>query len=353
MTPARSVAPEDQLVNWLRKRTAVSGRTLIGDDAALLPAGGPWAVTTDQQIEGVHVATGFAPAAWARRLLQVNLSDLAAVGARPRFAFAALAAPGAFDHRSFLGALAAAGRRCGLQLAGGDLATAGRVHATLTLVGDRPRRGRWLERGAARPGDRLWLGGVVGQSALGRFLLAAGARVEGRRIVLPPKVRQPRELAAAARGAVRRHLAPRAQLELGLSLGRRQRCAAIDVSDGLALDLHRLCRASAVGARIHADRLPLSRHARDLAQRLEADALEAALGGGEDYVLLFALPRTSRAPAGCKRVGEIVAGSGVQLVTEDGETPLRPLGWDHLAGGSGNLSPTERSRGPADREPSG
>src|SRR6185436_12693499 len=126
-------------------------------------------VTTDSQIEGVHFPPGLDPALVARRLLAVNLSDLAAMGAEPRHAFLALAAPPGFAHRRFFRALLAACRLQGVELAGGDLARdPHHVHAVLTLLGTRPAAGRWLRRDGARPGHRLWHGGTVGESAAGQ-----------------------------------------------------------------------------------------------------------------------------------------------------------------------------------------
>jgi thiamine-monophosphate kinase len=131
---------------------------------------------------------------------------------------------------------------------------------------------------------------------------------------------------------VRRHLSPRPQLELGLWLATRRRAAAIDVSDGLAIDLHRLCRASGVGARIVANLLPLPPGFDRLATWIGSSALELALGGGEDYVLLFALPPTVAPPEsfGARRIGEIVAGRRLTLEEHGKSRRLQPAGWDHL-----------------------
>ena len=290
-------------------------------------------MTVDHQIAGVHFPEGLDPRRAARRLLAVNLSDLAAVGARPRSAFLALAGPSERLFRGFLDGLVAACREAGVELAGGDLARTERLHASLTVTGELPPRGRWVRRDAARPGDRLWLGGTVGESAAGRLVLAAGAGVAGRGIDLPPELAAPRALARAARRAVRRHLAPRPQLELGAWLGRRRRAAAIDISDGLALDLHRLLEASRVGATLEAERLPLAERAGELAARLGRTALELALTGGEDYVLLFALAPSATPPeaAGCRAIGTVTGGRTVHLRHGGRTRRLEAAGWDHLA----------------------
>jgi thiamine-monophosphate kinase len=220
-------------------------------------------------------------------------------------------------------------------LAGGDLASAPITAASLTLIGGRwPRSRRFLRRSAARPGDAIYLGGTVGESALGLELVRRGARATANGVSLPATLRIPRALESAARRAVVRQLVPRPQLEVGAWLVRRSRAAAIDVSDGVARDLHRLCAASGVGASIDAARLPRSTRFRELAAQLDLDPLALQLGGGEDYVLLFTLPFTGRAdrsPA-VHRIGRIEAGHEVVLTADDGvRRPLPDLGWDHLA----------------------
>ncbi len=162
--------------------------------------------------------------------------------------------------------------------------------------------------------------------------MARGARLAGRGGRLPPRFHGGRALRRAAVRAVRRHLLPAPQLELGRWLAARRRAAAIDVSDGLALDLHRLCRASRTGARLDGDALPLTEGLPALAAQLGAAPLELALGGGEDYVLLFALPSGVRPPAafGARQIGELVAARHVMLELGGSRRALPPAGWDHL-----------------------
>lgn len=319
---------EDQLVGWLRTH---SGTALIGDDAAVLPAGGPFAVTVDSQIAGVHFTPDLDPAVLARRLLAVNLSDLAAMGALPAYAFLALSAAPGFDHRRFFRALLAACQKASLRLAGGDLAASPHTVATLTLLGTKPPEARWLLRSGAAAGHGLWLGGTVGEPAAGGLLIARGARLHGvRSIDLPPEI--PKALHVPARRAVRRHLLPAAQLDLGLWLGRQPEGAALDVSDGVARDLHRLCRESGVGAMIEAEDLPFADRFQRLCLSLGTDPWELALGGGEDYVLLFTLPPGIAPPArfGCRKIGRITREKRIRLRQAGAVRPLAALGWDHL-----------------------
>ncbi len=347
-----SLPREDALIAWLRRRLArTPGGDLLGDDAAALTAGpavtpGPaarrsrpaWAATVDSQIAGVHVPEDLDPAWVARRLVAVNLSDLAAVGAEPAYALLALSAPVDFDRRRFLAALVAACTQSGVTLAGGDLARTASLTATLTLLGRLSARGAWLSRAGARPGHGLWLGGTVGESAAGRHLVARGARPAGRRIELPGALALAGQLAAAARRAVRRHLAPVPQLALGRALGRlatRRKSgvgAVLDVSDGLALDLARLCRESGVGAEIEAERLPLANGFPALAAAIDHDPWELARGGGEDYVLLFTLAAGIAPPPEfkCRRIGRITLGNRLTWIDGRGRHRLPTAGWDHL-----------------------
>lgn len=331
MKPYRRTVGEDALIDWLRRQPDTS---LIGNDAAVLPeapSGSSFAVTVDHQIEGVHFPSGLAPDVLARRLLAVNLSDLAAMGASPAYAFLALAAPAGFDHKRFFKALLAACRRYELRLAGGDLAKSPQgVTAALTLLGTKEESSRWLTRDGARPGHGLWLGGTVGESAAGRMLIERGARLAGRRVEAPPAFKA---FSSEVGRAVRRHLLPIPQLDLGRWLGRREEGAAMDVSDGVARDLHRLCRASGVGTEIEAEALPFSRRFPRLCERMGADPLALALGGGEDYVLLFTLPADLSPPGefACRRIGTITERPGVFLVQNGKRRKLPELGWDHLA----------------------
>jgi thiamine-monophosphate kinase len=327
---------EERLLAWLRELADPRHRW-IGDDAALLAATGPLAVTVDHQVSGVHFVPDLDPAVAGARLVAVNLSDLAAVGARPVYAFLALAAPPEQDLKPFCRGVVRACRRAGLQLAGGDLSRGDRLSASLTVIGRRVARGRWLRRAGARPGDELWLGGTIGESALGRALLEAGARPRGGSLAAPrelaAELRRTR-LGAAARRAVRRHLEPRPQLELGAWLARGARTAAIDLSDGFALDLDRLRRASGVGVEVETDRLPLAAGHRRLAALLGRDPWELALAGGEDYVLLFTRPPAARRPPaalGALAVGRIVETPGMRLRAGGVLQPLAPAGWDHFS----------------------
>ena len=322
---------EDALVHWLGRQLSKNGQNLIGDDTAVLPETDQWAVTVDTQIEGVHFQPGLDPIHVARRLLAVNLSNLAAAGAEPAFAFLVLAAPQGFDHRQFFRALLGECKSSGLTLAGGDLAKASQLTTSLTLLGRRPEGGRFSGRSGAEPGHRLWVGGTVGESALGFRCLERGAHFEGRRLVLPEMGLSTR-LERVARRAIRRHLLPRPQNRLGLWLGRSGVGGVLDISDGLARDLHRLCRASGVGAHIELAKVPVVSRFRRCCRALSLDWKDLVLSGGEDYVLLFTLPEGLVPPEefGCSPIGRIREEGRVTVEIEGRVRGLEALGWDHL-----------------------
>jgi len=328
---------EDQLIGWLRRRT---GSRSLGDDAAIVSGTGTWVVTMDTQISGVHFPPDLDPAQIARRLLAVNLSDLAAMGADPAYAFLALAVPSSFDHRRFFTALLRDCRRYRLELAGGDLARSATATAAMTLLG-RPAGDRLLTRSAARPGDRLWLGGSVGEAAAGCRLVSRGARIVGRRVDLPREFAAAKNVERAARRAVRRHLSPKPQLALGRWLSACPRGAAIDVSDGLARDLHRLCAASGVGAELDLDRVPVPAELESLAPAVDCEWRDLAIAGGEDYVLLFTLPLQLEPPLHlqCTAVGSIHHGKQVLVRDQGRKARLGARGWDHLEPASTKKAP--------------
>ena len=295
----------------------------VGDDAAVLsvPAGHELIACTDTLVEGRHFPTGFEAFDIGWRALAVNLSDLAAMGAEPRWATLALTLP-AIDEEwleEFVGGFATLAQAHGVALVGGDT-TRGTLVLTVQALGTVPVGGA-VPRSGARPGDLLYVTGWPGDAAAGLALLQGTLNGTGAsRAALELKFRRP---------------------EPRVAFGQRLRgiaSACIDVSDGLAADLGRLAAASGVAAVVRAAELPLSRALYALAG--EARARTYALGGGDDYELLFTVPAAGRAglarataasgaPA-CHCIGEITAGRGVRVVGEKGDLPL-PKGWDHFA----------------------
>ena len=321
-----------------RRRTGAGRADAVlvgpGDDAAVVraPRGARLLLTTDLLAEGVHFRRRWAPPAdlgW--KLAAVNASDIAAMGGRPLWALLSLSFPAALEgsFAAELGrGLRAAARGFGFTLVGGDTcASDAGIFLSLTLVGEAGPRP--LTRVGARAGDLLFVTGHLGASALG---LAA----------LERKGDDP--LATPLRRVARRHLHPEPRLTFGAALaGSGLARAALDVSDGLARDLGRLCAASDVGAVVQAGRLPVLPSTRRAARLLGRDPTESALHGGEEYELLFtAKPRDEQ---GVRTLGERLGlpvtaiGSilhrreGVSVTGVDGRRePLTPRGWEHFAG---------------------
>ncbi|MGP1396136.1 MAG: thiamine-phosphate kinase [Inquilinaceae bacterium] len=297
----------------------------LSDDAGLLtvPPGRELVVTTDAMVESVHYLAGEPASRLARKLLRVNLSDLAAMGARPIAYTLTTALPAQLGPAwlaDLAEGLAADQDLFGLHLLGGDsVSTPGPPLLSVTAFGE-VEAGRSLKRSGACIGDRIFVSGTLGDGALG--LLAA-------RGDLPRLGSDHREALAA-----RYHL-PTPRLDLGRRLVGLA-TAAMDVSDGLSGDLAHICRASAVGARIRADHVPMSDAA--LAAIAVDPALHpVALAGGDDYELLFTVP-PSAVPAVATvsraldlpltNIGEIVAGSETEILDKDGKL-LNLKGWEH------------------------
>jgi thiamine-monophosphate kinase len=275
----------------------------IGDDCAVYrPPGSPEDLlfTTDLLLEGTHFRRDtHRPQDVGWKALARGLSDIAAMGGSPRFCLVSLALPRGLGDGwvdGFYHGLLRLARRERTPLVGGDLGCSRRVVCDIVVCGAVPR-GQALRRDGARPGDLIYVSGALGGSALGL------ARKMGK--------------------SWRRHLAPEPRLSLGRQLRRWGATASMDLSDGLSLDLHRLCLASGLQAELSAPPV------------FPGASLAQALHGGEDYELLFTAPG-ARVPAAFQGIGltpiGIMQKGRAGAVRMDGR-PLAPRGWDHFRGG--------------------
>ena len=277
----------------------------IGDDAAVVaPARNRLEVlTVDAVVEGVHFDRRFTPPdAIGHRALAVNLSDLAAMGAEPRLALLSLALPAGLACEEFdqmIGALTALARQHRIHVVGGNLTRSpGPLMIDVTLSGIvKPRQ--WLTRGGARPGDHLYLTGSIGAATAGLQMLGGHD-------------------AARSDACVKRYLFPEPRTRVGLLLGRnRAATACVDLSDGLADAVRRLAEASGVGAAIDATAVPVEPDASKWFSDRGNEPLTAAMSGGDDYELLFAVrPRLRGRVAAVLRHGHAPI-SRIGVCTDD------------------------------------
>lgn len=293
---------ERKILERLRRRVPKTGKRLalgIGDDCAVYRprAGDELLFTTDFLIEDIHFRrTTHTAREIGYKALARGLSDLAAMGATPQFCLFSLAVPKWADSRYVDGiyrGLLALSDAAQCPLAGGDLGSGPALTCDIVACGAAPI-GKSLRRSGARVGDSIWVSGTLGGAALGLEKNSGGAR--------------------------RKHVHPEPRLALGLLL-RGRATAAMDLSDGLSIDLSRLCEESNVAAEIEAP--PLFRGA----------SLHQGLHGGEDYELLFTAPARSRIPASHEgvpltRIGRVVAGRAGDVWLH-GE-PLQAAGYDHF-----------------------
>jgi thiamine-monophosphate kinase len=304
----------------------------IGDDCAVLrpQAGMEWVITTDTQVENVHFRRAWlTPYQIGWRAMAVNLSDIAAMGAQPFAALAAIALPAATEEaffERFLDGVCELGLQFGCPLIGGNLARdPAQLSLTFTLLGRVPR-GKAVLRGGARAGDEIWISGRLGGSAAGlRTFLQPIPLLDGVGTMLRLRYAQPQ---------------PRIREALFLRAS-EQLTSMIDLSDGLAGDLGHICDESGVGADIVAEALPLEPGVHEVAAALGEDPLEYALRGGEDFELcctavpgaLASRQEEFRRQFGIDltAIGVITTERTLRLVRADGtHVSLAPQGFDHF-----------------------
>jgi thiamine-monophosphate kinase len=292
----------------------------VGDDAAvLLPTPGHrLVVTTDVLVEGVDFTAALSdPEDWGWKAVAANLSDLAAMGAEARWLVLALTVPDPTPVATLERVYAGVGEACrasGAALVGGDISAGPALSLAMTALGEAERP---VPRSGARPGDRLAVSGPLGAAATGLGLLQRGDRAA-------------RDLLGRFPGLAAAHRRPQPALAMGLRLARAGATAMIDVSDGLAGDALHLAEASGVGVEVHDAAVPLAPGVVEAAALLGRDPLELALGGGEDFVLAAALPRSADL-GGVVDCGRFVPDPGTRVrVTRAGPLPLAGLAFEHF-----------------------
>ena len=289
----------------------------VGDDCAItsIPTGYQLAITTDTLVEGTHFLPSISPADLAYKSVAVNLSDLAAMGAKPTWMSLALTLPEIKEAwlAEFSQSLFAILDRYGVSLIGGDT-TKGSLSITFTAQGFLPEN-KGLFRHQAKVGDWIFVSGFLGDSAVGLDLLLQNRKIENE----------------SDRYFIQRHLHPTPRVELGLAL-RSFSCCALDISDGLLADLEHILVRSQVGAEIYLENLPLSRHL--CTQYEQTQAEKFALTGGEDYELCFTVSEEKR-----EEMEQVLRSQGIK-VTCIGKILPQTSGLNLLKNGKKMVLPT-------------
>jgi thiamine-monophosphate kinase len=328
---------EHALIARIRARLTTAPWIVVGpgdDAAAIEPVRGALEViTTDAQVEGVHFDRRFVPPdAIGHRALAVNLSDLAAMGARPRAALLSIALPDSLEIVAFEqivdGLLALAGRY-GVALIGGNITrTSGPMVLDVTAIGTVHRR-KILTRAGARPGDDVYVTGSLGEGACGLLRLQdAVTRADNRGALDQEQAR------------ATRYLRPDPRVRAGVMLGsNRAATSCMDLSDGLADGVRQIAQASAVGITIDASALPVTAESREWLSQAGQDPVDLALRGGDDFELIFtARPRqagrlrTVRRQLGdlpITRIGVVTQAPRLLVKDERGAREL-PEGYEHF-----------------------
>jgi len=314
----------------------------IGDDAAIIreSAGRNTLITTDLLIEDIDFHRDTTTARFlGHKALAVSLSDIAAMGARPRWSLLSLGIPNDIWNSDFVDELYegffALADRYDVSLIGGDLSrTPDKIVIDSGVLGQ-CRDGRAVLRSGARPGDQIFVTGSLGGSAAGLRLLERGARIQSKHA--------PLDLADPDSQSVRHlllsHLRPEPRVGWGLVLGEEALATAmIDISDGLSSDIHHLCDESGVGALIDAAKIPIDPDVAAICGRRALDPLLLALNGGEDFELLFTVPSDKVADLPKKVDGISISQIGqitndpvnIRVAEKDRVWHLQPKGFDHF-----------------------
>jgi thiamine-monophosphate kinase len=333
-----TMTTEAEIISRIRKRLGFNENVLlgVGDDAAVIKtaSGRDLLACCDLLVEGVHFRREWTPPrllGW--KALAVNLSDVAAMGGVPKFAMVSIALPhwcsSEFIDELFDG-MSELAQSCGVAIIGGDTSSSpDSLFIDVSVIGD-CQSGKAITRRGANIGDRIYVSGSLGASAVGLSLLEGGFRLDDSRGVGDFRSK-----------AVLKHLSPEPHLKLGRALGETGLATAmIDISDGLSTDLHHILDESGVGAVIHAGAIPIAECVRTIVSgRLEVDQLSLAINGGEEYELLFtARPENHERVMSLVKsndvnvtvIGDIVAETKLLLERNGELESLQPLGYQHL-----------------------
>jgi thiamine-monophosphate kinase len=305
----------------------------IGDDAAIFKPtkGHEMVFTTDMLVEGRHFDFKWiSPWELGAKTMAVNISDCAAMGAKPTVAVVSLGVPSGYpvkDLEAFYDGMKGWGESYGAQIVGGDTVGSDKFVVNVALVGE-VEAGKALRRSGAKAGDALFVTGSLGDSAAGLHSLQHPSE-------------KGKEVASLL---VKRHLTPTPRFTVGRALSTQKLAtSAIDISDGLSSEVHHLCDESGLGAEIHEEALPISLSLAHYCEANGLNPLDFVLKGGEDYELLFTIPLTKisqvvqklpgETGVSVKSIGRMVPkAKGITLITRKGQrVSLKSEGFDHFS----------------------
>ncbi len=344
---------ELSLVKTIRKKFSQKSKNIligIGDDAAAIRCHGKYLLAaTDMMVESVHFDLNFtSPFQLGFKLISVNASDIYAMGGTPQYALLDIAMNKNTEEsfiKKFFDGIGAAAKLYGISLIGGDISSSkSGITVAASLIGYALKP---VKRSGARPGDKIYVTGYLGDAACGLEILKRIRRPvplgnNSERTTVRAGLPRPYKLLQLGltwnmvRPLLKRHLMPLARNPKSLA---RHATAMIDISDGLFIDLLRLCDESKVGARIYVERIPVSPHMKKVSSALGLNSFNLATSGGEDYELLFTAPEASPIPALLRRgagavkitcIGEIAKRSRVVVDSDGEEQKLRACGYEHF-----------------------
>lgn len=344
MLPLASMPSESQIISQIRARASRASRvrTGIGDDAAVIEQDGESDLITccDLMVEGVHFRVEWSPPSLiGRKALAVTLSDIAAMGGVARFAMISLAVPEKTPSDFIDGLLQGLfdmADACGVYIIGGDTSSSPVSLFIDTIAIGECARGKAVTRRGARPGDRIFVTGTLGGSALGLSLLERGLRYD-----YSASGESGGTMSRASREALLKHLAPEPQLRAGRAIGECEAATSmIDISDGLSTDLWHVLDESDCGAIIQAGLIPVADCVLSLREgEPQIDTLSMAIGSGEEYELLFTARPVHRQrlldisrSLGVRitEIGEIVEAEGLYMEIDGSLERVEPTGYEHI-----------------------
>ncbi len=312
-------------IQWVREKFEVPNKEVvvgIGDDTAVIRDDKDYLlITKDLLIEDVHFKTSFHPPhLLGRKAIAVNVSDIASMGGKPIYALLGVGIPGEFSWEwmeKLMGGMKEICKEYGVFLIGGDTCASSKLFISVTLIG---RTERPVLRSSARVGDYIYVTGLIGDSGAGLYILLKNLNSGDPHLEY----------------LIKRHLDPTPRVREGEFLQKNNIASAmIDLSDGLSIDLHNLCRESKVGAIIYADNIPISGELKRFCEENGEDPLKFALQGGEDYELLFTsseeLNAEMKKELSISLIGRVEEKEkGIRILKNGKEQTLPRSGWEHF-----------------------